>query len=57
MDGLSHLYPKLLPGGYVIVDDFTDKVCKKAVEDYRDEHGITDEIHLIDWTGAYWQRS
>ena len=58
MDGLRNLYPKLSVGGYLIVDDFgAVPACAQAVEDYRAEHGITDEIRRIDWTGVYWKRS
>ena len=57
MDGLRALYPKLSPGGYVIVDDYgAVPGCKKAVEDYRAEHSITDPIEPIDWTGVFWRR-
>ena len=57
MDGLRNLYPKLSPGGIIIIDDYgCVKACKQAVTDYRAEHGITDEIREIDWTGVYWQR-
>jgi len=58
MDALTALYPKLSVGGYVIVDDYGGiEACRKAVTDYRAEHGITDVIHEIDWTGVWWQRS
>ena len=54
---LRQLYPKLSVGGYVIVDDYgAVRSCRQAVKDYRAEHNITDPIHEIDWTGAYWQR-
>ena len=55
---LSALYPKVSPGGFVIVDDFGALPnCRKAVEDYRARHHITDELTTIDWTGVYWTRS
>lgn len=57
MDGLEHLYPKLSPGGYLIVDDYSLPMCSSAVHDYRREHGITDPIQVIDWTGVFWQKS
>ena len=58
MDALSALYPKLSVGGYVIIDDYgCIDACRAAVHDYREAHGITDEIKLIDWTGAYWKRT
>ncbi|MGB7769083.1 MAG: TylF/MycF family methyltransferase [Verrucomicrobiia bacterium] len=58
MDGLINLYPKLSPGGFLIVDDYgAIPACKKAVHDYREQHHIREEIHPIDWTGVYWRRS
>ncbi len=58
MDALSALYPRLSPGGYVIVDDYgCIESCRQAVDDYRAEHGITDTIEPVDWTGAYWRRA
>jgi O-methyltransferase len=56
-DALTALYPKLSPGGYVIIDDFHIPSCREAVGDYRREHGITDEIERIDWAGVFWRRS
>jgi len=57
MDTLNPLYPKLSPGGYCIVDDYFNlSAQKEAVDKYRAEHGITEEIHQIDWAGAYWQK-
>jgi O-methyltransferase len=55
---LEALYPRLSPGGYVVVDDYgAIPACRQAVTDYRGRHGIADPIHEIDWTGAYWKRS
>jgi O-methyltransferase len=57
MDALSALYPKLSVGGFVIVDDYGGiPACKKAVTDYRADHGITEPIREVDWTGVYWRR-
>ncbi|GAA5194619.1 TylF/MycF/NovP-related O-methyltransferase [Rugosimonospora acidiphila] len=58
MVALRSLYPKLSVGGYVIVDDYhAVRGCKEAVDDFRAEHGITDELHQVDWTCRYWQRT
>jgi O-methyltransferase len=60
MDVLRPLYPKLSPGGFLIVDDYGDPNlagCKQAVDDYRAEHGIADEIVPIDNMGIYWRKS
>lgn len=57
MDGLTHLYPKLSAGGYLIVDDYgAVPGCRQAVTDYRERHGVREEIVPIDWTGVYWRR-
>lgn len=56
MDSLVNLYPKLSPGGYIIVDDTCVPSCVKAVQDYRKKHHITEPITRIDWCGVYWQK-
>ena len=56
VDALKALEPKVSNGGYVIVDDYGGwESCRKAVDDYRAEQRITDEMHQIDWTGVWWQ--
>lgn len=58
MEALEQLYPRLSIGGYVIVDDYgCVPGCRKAVEDFRARNNITDEIHSVDWTGVFWQRT
>jgi hypothetical protein len=58
MDCLTNLYHKLSPGGFIIIDDYgVIPACKKAVHDYRDKHGITEEIINIDDSGYYWQKA
>jgi len=57
MEALVSLYPKLSIGGYLIVDDYgVLPACRSAVEDYRKEHSITDEIIKADWCGIYWRK-
>lgn len=56
MDTLTNLYPKLSIGGYIIVDDWVLSGCKKAIEDYRMQHNITEEMVNIDWAGVYWKK-
>lgn len=57
MDALNSLYPKLSPGGFVIVDDYALRSCRKAIDEFRDQHGITDEVLPIDGASAYWRRT
>lgn len=56
MDALVSLYPKLSPGGFVIIDDYYLDCCRQAILDYRKQHNITEEIIDIDGAGAYWRR-
>lgn len=57
MVALDALYPKLSPGGYVIVDDYKHVPgCGAAVDDYRAEHGIREPMQDVDWTAVFWQR-
>lgn len=54
---LGALYPRLSPGGFVIVDDYgAVPACQSAVSDYRTLMGIEAPIHKIDWTGVWWQK-
>lgn len=58
MDALANLYPKLSTGGYLIVDDYgAFPACRQAVHDYREAHGIGEEIVPVDWSGVYWRRA
>jgi O-methyltransferase len=58
IEALEHLYPKLSPGGFAIVDDYSAiPECNQAVTDYRTKHGINDMIVEIDCDGAFWRKS
>jgi len=58
MDALNALYSKVSVGGYVIVDDYNCwPHCKQAVEDFRNTHGILDQIVKIDQRAVYWKVS
>ncbi len=57
MDSLTNLYPGLSAGGWLIIDDYSIDACRAAVTDYRKEHGITEKLHHIDWTGVRWRKA
>jgi O-methyltransferase len=55
-DALVNLYHRVSPGGFVIVDDyFSWPACRRAVDEFRAEHGLMEPIQTIDWTGAFWR--
>ena len=59
MQTLDYMYPKVSPGGYIILDDYGDHLppAKKAVDDYRKAHDITEPIQRVDYSGAYWRKA
>ncbi|MBI3503938.1 MAG: class I SAM-dependent methyltransferase [Proteobacteria bacterium] len=58
MDALNALYAKVVPGGFVIVDDYGDfEPCRRAIDEFRATHAITDPIVPVDWTGVFWRKT
>jgi O-methyltransferase len=54
---LRYLYPKLSPGGFVIIDDYgVAPPCRQAVHDYRTQHGIDAPINTVDRSGVWWRK-
>lgn len=56
MDQLFNLYAKVSIGGFVIVDDWSIPPCKRAINDFRQWHGIADPIVEIDASSMYWRK-
>lgn len=59
MDGLTALYHKVSPGGYVIVDDYhAVEGCRLAVHDFLKARYADEKVDIqeIDGTGVYWVR-
>jgi O-methyltransferase len=55
-DAISVLYPRLSPGGFLIVDDYALEGCRQAISDYRTKYAIAEPIEQIDWMGSYWRK-
>lgn len=58
-DALRALYDKLSPGGYVIVDDYGEDrwtYCRRAVDEFRRDRGLDDELRQVDSKCFFWQR-
>lgn len=56
MDALTHLYPKVSKGGYIIVDDYYSwDSCRAAVTDYIARNDIKANILPVDGDAAYWR--
>jgi len=58
-DALVHLYPKLSPRGYVIIDDYGEDTwtyCRRAVDDYREREGLVHPLVRVDSKCFFWQK-
>lgn len=57
MDSLHALYHKVVPGGFVIVDDY-DAVppCRRAVHDFRGRLSIAPPLQRIDNSSVFWRK-
>jgi O-methyltransferase len=57
MDSLTALYDRLVPGGFIIIDDYALPGCRLAVENFRGGRAITEPLVDIDGIGSYWRRA
>lgn len=49
---LEQLFPKLVPGGVLIIDDYGHwQGCRKAVDEYFAENNVQMFLHRVDYTG------
>jgi len=49
---MEYLFPKLVPGGVLIVDDYGHwEGCRRAVDEYFSENNISMLLNRIDYTG------
>jgi O-methyltransferase len=56
-DALNALYHKVVPGGFVIIDDYGCLApCRRAVDEFREKNKIAEPLTPVDWTAVYWQR-
>lgn len=54
-DALATLYDKVAPGGSIILDDyFLFSGNRRAIDEFRQEHAISEPIVRIDDYGGYW---
>jgi O-methyltransferase len=55
---LDALYPGLSAGGHLIIDDYYMlPECRRAVDEYRREHGVSEPLEPIDWNSVGWRRN
>lgn len=58
LEALRYLYPKLSIDGYAIIDDYGLPLgCRRAVDEYRNAHGIEEPLVWVNANTVYWQRT
>jgi hypothetical protein len=56
-DALENMYDKVVPGGFIIIDDYNVfEPCKRAVNEFREKRGIRDVLVTIDPSSVYWRK-
>lgn len=58
MDTLKHLYARVVPGGWVICDDYGVVIdARRAVLDFRAQNGITATMFAVDGDAVFWRKA
>lgn len=55
-DVLTHMFDKVSPGGWLIVDDYFLDSCRAAVSDFLGSRGLAPKIEPIDEMGVYFRK-
>jgi cephalosporin hydroxylase len=53
---LDNLYDRIAPGGFVVLEDHADAGCRKEVEAFRADRGITTPLSQVDWSTVAWRK-
>lgn len=57
-EALVALYDRVSPGGFIVIDDYDAFApCRRAVQEFRGERGITEGIRHIDRMAVYWRKA
>ncbi len=54
---LEALHDRVAPGGFVVVDAYGAEDCQAAVDAFREQRGVTEQLERIDWSGAAWRKT
>ncbi len=61
LDVLNNLYPLVVSGGFVIIDDYCIEACRQATHEYLNKHNLKVEINTPmnsgDSCGSWWIKS
>jgi cephalosporin hydroxylase len=55
-DVLEHLYDKVSPDGFIVIEDHQDTECRKETEAFRTQRGITATLEHVDASVVAWRK-
>lgn len=57
-DVLENMYAKVVPGGFIVIDDYHSfQECREAVDEFREKVGDTAPIQPVDNLSVYWRKA
>ena len=57
-DVLDHLYDRVVPGGFIIVDDYgAFSFCQRAVDEFRARRRLQAPLRQVDRTVVFWEKT
>ena len=56
-DVLDAVYDRIVPGGFVVIDDYGNPECRAVVDGFRSQRGVAEPLERIDWSGAAWRKA
>jgi cephalosporin hydroxylase len=54
---LGLLYGRVAPGGFVVIDGYGAAACQDAVDEFRSQRGVAEQLERIDWSAAAWRKT
>lgn len=51
---LEQLYPLVVPGGFIYVDDWNGTGCRVACEEFFQKQGLHPYLHVVDISAMFW---
>ena len=54
---LEHLYDRVEPDGFVLVEDLSDSACRDALEDFRRSRSLPEPLEQVGASGAAWRKT
>jgi cephalosporin hydroxylase/SAM-dependent methyltransferase len=54
---LEAAYDRVVPGGFVVIDDYNAPDRQEVVDRFRAGRGIADPVERVDWSAGFWRKT